>query len=217
MNFVQARHNMVNQQVRTWGVFDRRVLETLLQIPREAFVPEAYRALAYADMPIPLGAGEYLFKPVVEARLLQALAIQTSDTVLEIGTGSGYLTACLARLAAYVHSVERSAQWATAAQHRLAAQEITNVAITQEEVREAWEPDAHFDVIVLGGSCPEYLTHWQDHLKLGGRLFVVVGNPPIMTARLVTRTGEQSWQTQDLFETVIPPLYHTAKAPEFVL
>lgn len=217
MNFAQARHNMVNQQVRTWGVFDRRVLETLLQLPREAFVPEAYRALAYADMPIPLGAGEYLFKPVVEARLLQALALQASDTVLEIGTGSGYLTACLAHLAAYVHSVERCPQWATQAQQRLVAQAITNVTITQADVHEDWQPDSQYDVIVLGGSYPEYPDSWQAHLKLGGRLFIVVGQPPIMTARLVTRIGEQAWQSQTLFETLIPPLHHTAKIPEFVL
>lgn len=217
MDYQQARFNMVQNQLHTWEVLDQQVLDLLLNFPREDFVPEPYRRLAYADTQIPLDEGQVMMTPRVEARLLQALGLQGGEKVLEIGTGSGYLTALLARLAAEVVSVEIRPTLSTQAAARLAAHGIRNVVLEVGDGARGWANSAPYDAIALTGSVPVLDPHVRRQLKIGGRLFVVVGEAPAMEARLITRTAEQDYYTDSLFETVIPSL-DGVKAPErFVL
>ncbi|HWP94696.1 MAG TPA: protein-L-isoaspartate O-methyltransferase [Gammaproteobacteria bacterium] len=212
-----ARRQMVEQQVRAWEVLDPRVLDTLATVPREDFVPAAYRGIAFADTQIPLGHGEVMMAPKVEGRLLQALAIRPEDRILEIGTGSGFLTACLARLGREVVSVDIHGDFVAAAGDKLRAHGITNVSL---ETRDASRPDwaaERFDVIAVTGSLPVLDEGWRRRLTVGGRLFVVVGEPPVMEALLVTRVSEDAWSQESLFETVIPPLRNVPRPVRFVL
>ena len=215
IDYAKARENMVEQQVRPWDVLDMRVLDTIGSVPREAFVPEALRAMAYADTALPLGDGETMMKPVLEGRALQALLPQAEESVLEIGTGSGYLTACLAHLAREGGSIERPADVAEAARARLAAQGIGNARIDTADAL-SWDNAQQFDAICVGAAVESLPPRFLEWLKPGGRLFVVQGRSPAMEATLVHREVNGS-RTESLFETDLPYLAGTAPRPEFTL
>ena len=215
MDFEQARFNMVEQQIRTWDVLDQRVLDLLFELRREDFVPPAYRALAFADLEIPLGDGERMWTPKLEARVLQELEIDRNDAVLEIGTGSGYLTALLARCAAAVTTVEILPRLSADAADKLARAGIFNAQLEVGDGARGWR-DGQYDAIVLTGSTPVVPDSWLTQLKPGGRLFAIVGDPPVMTARLVHWTAPGAFSTQDLFETVVAPLRNAAQPARFV-
>ncbi len=210
----QCRHNMVEQQVRPWDVLDDRVLDTLTDVPRDQYVPAKYRNLAYADTAIPLGENAAMMHPVVEGRLLQALTIQPEDMILEIGTGSGYLTACLANLGCHVDSIEISQTLATEAEKKLQQQGVNNAEVKCGNGL-ALEADKQYDVIVVTGSISEVSDDLLNALKPMGRMFVVTGNAPAMDAHLITRSGENDWADQILFETVQSRLEHGEKPAEF--
>jgi protein-L-isoaspartate(D-aspartate) O-methyltransferase len=209
----RARFNMIQQQVRPWAVLDERVLGAMGELPRESFVPSAYLGLAYADIEIPLGAGQTMLAPKVVGRLLQALAVRPGDRVLEVGTGSGYVTACLCRLGARVTSLEIDPELAAGARARLAALDLARVEAIECDALSPQAPGGPFDAIAVTGSVPEALAlkGLEERLAVGGRLFCILGLAPVMTARLVTRTGPRDLRREDLFETCVPPL---AKVPE---
>lgn len=206
---------MVEQQVRPWDVLDPRLLDVLATLPRESFVPGAQRSLAYADLPLPLPHGGFMFKPVVAGRALQALALQPGDTVLEIGTGSGYLTACMARLAREVVSLERHADLAAAARDVLAAQALRNVEVVHADAFE-YAPTRRFDAICVGGAVDAVPQRFLEWLQPGGRMFVVRGRAPAMEAVLV-RQDAGGPRIESLFETDLPYLVGAAPVPAFVL
>jgi len=217
LDFERARFNMVEQQVRTWDVLDARVLDVLREIRREDFVPPRYRKLAFADVALPLEGAESMMKPVVEGRMLQALAVQCEDAVLEIGTGSGFITACLAWLGRDVTSVEIHAGMAERARSRLASAGRTNTKVEVADAVTAYEPGREFDCICVTGAVfaiPEKFKRW---LRVGGRLFAVRGEGPAMQAVLVTRAGEEEFTEQKLFETDINYLINAGPPRRFVL
>lgn len=212
----RARFNMIEQQIRPWDVLDQRVLDALTTTPREAFVPAQYQnTLAFSDISLPLGQDQYMLPPKLEGRLLQSLNLRHTDKVLEIGTGSGYLTACLARLAARVLSVDIFSDFKTAAAQKLAAQGLSNVDLTTADAAAGWKAEAQFDAIVLTGSLPVLHEGFHHSLTLGGRLLVIVGKPPIMEALLITRVGTEQWAKESLFDTAIPPLLNAPEPPAF--
>lgn len=215
LNVAAARFNMIEQQVRPWDVLEPAVLEVLAAVPREAFVPEGYGALAFADLELPLGHGEAMMAPKLEGRLLQALAPRPGDTVLEIGTGSGFLTACLARLARQVHSVELYGDLLAAARERLAAQGVGNVTLEEGDGARGWERHGPYDVIAVTGSLPLLADELRRQLKVGGRLFAVVGEGPAMAATLITRVAPEGWSAETLFETALKPLANAPRAAAF--
>ena len=214
MNIEQARFNMIEQQIRPWEVLDQRVLDVLAKTPREDFVPDRYRNLAFADAAIPLGRGQVMMKPNLEGRLLQALAPRPSDGILEIGTGSGYLTACLARLGASVVSVDICPEFIAEAEARLKFQNIHNVVLHSGDAAQGWG-HLRYDAIALTGSLPTLPDQWRQQLNIGGRLFVIVGEEPVMEALLVTRVGAQEWIQESLFDTMLPPLLNISKVERF--
>jgi protein-L-isoaspartate(D-aspartate) O-methyltransferase len=218
MNYEQARFNMVEQQIRTWEVLDQQVLQVMLHTPREDFVPAAYRALAFADTNIPLGQGQVMMIPSVEGRLLQSLALRKTDKVLEIGTGSGYVTACLAKLARQVESVDIMPGFVDGAARKLAAQGIGNVMLGSGDASEGWRNGTQYDAIAVTASVPVIPESYKKALAINGRLFVIVGDAsmPIMSAYLVTRVTENQWIQESLFETSIPPLVNAKKPRTFV-
>jgi len=214
MNTEFARRQMVEQQVRGWNVNDEDVLHMLKNLPREQFVPGAYKELAFAEMEIPLGHGERMMSPMIEGRVLQALGLTGSERVLEIGCGSGFLTACLARLSTHVTSVDIYEDFLQSAANSLSACDIDNVELLQlDAMREL--PPGEFDAIAVTGSIQRFDPRFVTALVPGGRLFVVVGNAPAMTAKLVQRTDAHDWQTTSLFETSLKPLVHGALLPQF--
>ena len=217
MNIELARHNMVEQQVRPWDVLDSRVLEALSAVPREDFVAPAHRNLAFTDMCLPLAHGEVMMKPVIEGRVLQAAAPARSESVLEIGTGSGFLTACLARLAQSVHSIEQHADLADAARARLQAAGIGNVTIEVGDAVERFTPPQPYDVVVATGAVFAVPERWREWVRPGGRLLAVVGESPVQRAVLYTRGSDSKWSEQALFETDLPYLTHAAPPARFVL
>ncbi len=220
MDFNQARFNMVEQQVRPWDVLDPRVLNVIGNIPREQFVPEHCKALAYADTAIPIGQYEgrtsHMLNPVVEGRLLQSLAITEDDTVLQIGTGTGYITACIATLARHVDSVDINPEMTAMAENNLARFEINNVILSTGDASSKWEQKQFYDCIAIMGSMPAIPEFYKKALKEGGRMFVVVGDAPVMKAMLVTRIGKNEWIDEELFETCIDSLINAEKPAEFV-
>lgn len=216
MNIEQARFNMVEQQIRPWEVLDQDVLDLLYVVRREAFVPEAYRDLAFSDLEIPLGEGEKMMAPKIEARALQELAVKPSDKVLEVGTGSGYLTALLAHRAAHVHSVEINPTLKAFGEANLRRAGVRNVTVELGDAAQGWPGHAPYDVIVLTGSTPLLPESLLAQLRPGGRLFAVVGDPPVMSARLVTCVTDGSYSTVDLFETLLAPLKNAAQRAKFV-
>lgn len=211
-----AQHTMLVSQIRTWDVFDAHVLHAMSQVPREQFVPPTLRALAFADSVLPLGDGEEMLAPRVAARLLQAVDIQPGDKVLEVGTGSGYVTACLAYLAAQVHTLEIRPELAKAAKARFAALKLGNITAKTGDVFAAgWCADGTYDVIVVTGSLPQFDPNLLACLRLGGRLFVVVGVAPVMAAQRVERLDFDAYRTTTLFETCVPPLRHAPQPSQF--
>jgi protein-L-isoaspartate(D-aspartate) O-methyltransferase len=217
LNIELARHNMVEQQVRPWDVLDSRVLEALTAIRREDFVPPACRNLAFADLCLPLGRDEVMMKPVVEGRVLQAVSPTREESVLEIGTGSGFVTACLARLSREVLSIEQHADFADAARTRLHAANVRNAKVEVTEAVRGFDPGRQFDVMVVTGAVHALPQHWRGWIKPGGRLFAIVGASPAQRAILYTCHGETAWEEQTLFETDVPYLNHAAPPKLFVL
>jgi protein-L-isoaspartate(D-aspartate) O-methyltransferase len=209
-----ARQQMIDQQVRTWDVLDPRVLATLAAVPREKFVPEAYRAVAFADAPMPIGHGQFMLPPALEGRILQALAPVRGERALEIGTGSGFFAACLAHLTGSVDSVEIHADLAAGAARAIGEQGIARVAIDTADAL-ARDYGAVYEVVAVTGSLPAPEPRLERALVVGGRMFVVVGSGPVMEARLVTRTGENSWLSEALFETRIGPLIQPSPPSRF--
>jgi len=201
----QARFNMIEQQVRTWDVLDQQVLDTMNGVPREEFVAERYRSLAFADTNIPLGHEQVMMAPKVEGRLLQALAIDPMHSILEVGTGSGYLTACLARLGRHVTSLDIMPDFIESAGSRLAEHDIVNIKLLAADALKEAGND-RYDIIAVTGSLPVLQQQFHRNLEVGGRLFVITGKLPIMEAVLITRVDEEHWASESLFETCIPPL-----------
>ena len=220
MNIEQARFNMIEQQIRPCDVLDSGVLSLLGQIKREDFVPEAYQELAFADLEIPLTqpikAGRTLLAPKIEARILQELAIRASDTVLEIGTGSGFMAALLAAKAEFVYSVEIEPELVERARQNLQRAGAANVSVDLGDAAQGWSLYAPYDVIVLSGSLPVLPESILRDLKIGGRLMAVVGDAPVMQLQHVTRTGEHDFSTVILFETQIAPLDNATRRNRFV-
>jgi protein-L-isoaspartate(D-aspartate) O-methyltransferase len=214
-DFENARYNMVEQQIRTWDVLDQGVLDLLFRVRREDYVPRAYRELAFADLEIPLGDGESTWTPKMEARVVQELELRPDESVLEIGTGSGYLCALLASSAADVTSVEILPRLAAEAQTKLKRGGFANARVEIGDGAQGYG-DAEYDAIVLTGSTPILPAAWLSQLKPGGRLFAVVGDAPVMTARLVRWTAPQAIASENLFETVIKPLRNAAQPRRFV-
>ena len=212
----QARFNMIEQQIRPWDVLDQRVLDVMKNIPRERFVPESCRSLAFADTNIPLGHDQVMMPPKLEGRLLQALAIKPDDTVLEIGTGSGYLTACLASLGKQVTSIDIMPEFTAAAGEKLEALNIRNVSLETADAAAGIESETRYDVIAVTGSLPSLQQQFQRNLEIGGRLFIITGSLPIMEASLITRVDEHNWAGESLLETCIPPLLNASKPQNFI-
>lgn len=202
-NIEFARTQMVNQQVRTWDVLDPDILAALATVPREQFVPERYRALAFADTCIPLPFGQSMMAPKLEGRMLQALSPARAERILEVGTGSGFVTACLAALGGLVTSLEIVPELANIARTKLAG--YRSATVHNADIFD-FTPDGQFDVIAVTGSLPVYDRRFENWLVTGGRLFVVTGSAPQMDARLVRRLGDTEWTTEVLLETVVPPL-----------
>lgn len=208
MNLNQARENMIEQQIRPWDVLDQRVLNVLADIPRENFLNEQYRDLAYSDYQIPIGAGQTTLNPNVDGRLLQSLAIRTTDSVLEIGTGCGFLTACLSRLSGTVTSLEIDPGLQQSAAQRLQSQGYSNVSCLLQDAAEEWDADDAYHAIALTGSVQQIPEFYLQKVAVNGSLFAIVGEPdqPTMEARLMTRISDSEWVTEGLFETFAPPL-----------
>jgi protein-L-isoaspartate(D-aspartate) O-methyltransferase len=215
LNFEQARFNMIEQQIRTWEVLDPEVLDLLFQVKREDFVPEAHRGLAFADLEIPLGHGESMMQPKVEARILQELGICAHESVYEVGTGSGYLTALMASRARHVTSAEIHADLSRRAAGRLERESIRNVTLLEGDSALAPIAESAFDVIVLAGSTPILPQAFLDRLNPGGRLFAVLGDRPVMKAIVVRQPMAGSFQHSELFETILKPLVNAAQPPRF--
>lgn len=214
MNTEYARLQMVNQQVRGWNVYDEDVLAMLKEMPREHFVPEGFESLAFADMAIPIGHGEHMMTPTIEGRVLQALSLDGDEDVLEIGTGSGFMTACLARLSAHVTSIDIHADFVESAAARLTQEGISNVEILQMDATSDL-PEGGFDAIAVTGSIQTFDPRFVEALRPHGRLFVVTGDGPAMHAKLIERTEEHDWQTVSLFETDLAPLVHGSLPARF--
>lgn len=215
MDVNQARFNMVEQQVRPWEVLDQEVLDAMMKIPRERFVPEAYKLLAFSDTRIPLDHGQAMFAPREEGRLLQALAPQKHERALEIGTGSGYLAALLGHLAQDVLSVDLHADFVTAATRRLRLAGVTNVRCETGDALDGWAAAGPFDVIAVTASSPTRRPAIEQQLAPGGRLFIVVGTAPAMEALLITRQNEAHFTVESLFEIDLEPLIGAELKPHF--
>ncbi|MDZ4728385.1 MAG: protein-L-isoaspartate O-methyltransferase [Xanthomonadales bacterium] len=215
MNFERARFNMVEQQVRPWDVLDARVLEVLESVHREDFVPIRYRKLAFADLEIPLSQGQCMMRPKVEGRMLQAIGLKADETVLEVGTGSGFVTACLSRLARHVVSVDIHQDLLSEAKMRLADHGSDNVELFHGDVMRGWQPELAHDVVVVTGSVPNIPETFRGWVNPGGRLFVITGESPAMQAIRLTRTGVTEWQEESLFETDLVRLENSEPAAGF--
>jgi protein-L-isoaspartate(D-aspartate) O-methyltransferase len=215
--FEKARFNMVEQQIRPWEVLDTRVLSLMETLPRDAFVPESYRHLAYADIEIPIGQGQHMMFPRLEAKLLQALTIQPKDKVLEVGTGSGYLTNCLANLAQKVVSIDIHNEFTEQAKVKLEAQGIHNVVLNNADALSGPLEEGPFDAIALTGSLPtsQQAEIFRQQLKVGGRMFVVIGSAPVMECMLISRHAEKIFQEESILETELAPLINAPAPVEF--
>lgn len=214
MNFELARFNMVEQQIRTWTVLDFTVLDLLKEMPREAFVPEKHKNMAYSDLAIPLPCGQEMMHPKIEAHFLQAMDIMPDDKVLEIGTGSGFLTACAAKLADHVYSVEIHPELSESAAKKLADHGISNVTLEIGDGSKGWDAHAPYNAIAITGGLTKLDDSFKNALTIGGHLVAVVGvDGPTMELIVITRTGENEWEQKSLFETELPLLVN-AEAPK---
>ena len=216
MDLEQARFNMVEQQIRPWDVLDDAVLDLLYKVKREDYVPAVYRSLAFTDMEIPLGHGQTMLSPKLEARMLQELRLKPTDKVLEVGTGSGYMTALLASLAKHVYSVEIVPDLKSEAEAKLNAHGFDNVTLEVGDAAKGWLQHAPYDVIVLTGSTPLLAEGFANTLAAGGRLLAIVGEAPVMKARLVRAVQPGVYETQDLFETCVASLANAPRLEKFV-
>jgi protein-L-isoaspartate(D-aspartate) O-methyltransferase len=214
MQTADAREQMIEQQVRAWDVLDERVLDVMRRVPRELFVPQPQRYRAYADVEVPLARGQRMLRPSVVGRLLQALLPKGGERVLEIGAGSGFISACLRAMATHVRSLEIFPELADEARRNLALLGMRDVEVVDADALQG-DTGARYDAIAVTASLPVYDARFERMLTVGGRLFVVVGEAPVMDARLVRRTAEDSVATQSLFETVIDPLVNAARPAEF--
>lgn len=210
-----ARFNMIEQQIRTWDVLDPVVLAVLDEVPRENFVAESQKGLAFADIELPIGEGQTMLSPKVEGRILQAVGVKKTDKVLVVGTGSGYLTALLATLADHVHAVEIHPELSAVAKSRLEKQKIHNVTLYVADAANGFAPAAPYDVIVFTGSLQLRPIAAEKMLNVGGRLFAVVGDLPIMQATLTQRISEDAYRHEVIFETCLPPLVNAPQAEKF--
>lgn len=222
MSVNHAREQMIEHQVRAWEVLDGRVLNVLRNVPREQFVPDTQRAFAFADVDVTLPHGQHMLRPNITGRLLQALELSGTERVLEIGTGTGFVTACLAAASAHVKSFELFADLADAARANLAAVGTRNVEVVTADAMQAGVQlesgaggSGRYHAIAVTGSLPVYDDRFQRMLEVGGRLFVIVGDAPVMEARLVRRVAEDGWSTESLFETVVDPLINARRASGF--
>jgi protein-L-isoaspartate(D-aspartate) O-methyltransferase len=215
MDTLAARRQMVDQQIRTWEVLDSRVLNALSEVPREAFVPPEYRELAFADAPIPIGFGQSMLSPKLQGRILQALGVSATDNVLEVGSGTGYLSACLSLLGCSTNSIDIHAGLVDLAQANLRALPSARV---QFQIRDAFDaaPLGEYDAVAVTGSLPIYDPRFEKSLRVGGRLFAIVGAAPVMDAILVRRVDSNEWIRESLFETVVAPLINATAAQRFV-
>ena len=215
MDTLAARQQMVDQQIRTWEVLDPRVLDVFATVPREAFVPPEYRELAFADTPIPIGLGQSMLAPKIQGRILQALSVATDDKVLEVGTGNGYLAACLSLLGSSTRSIDIHPQFTAMATANLRAVARASVEF---ETRDAFAsaPLGEYDAIAVTGSLPVYDARFERSLRVGGRLFAIVGEAPVMDAILVRRVDTAEWIRESLFETVVEALINATAAQRFV-
>lgn len=220
MNRDQARFNMIEQQIRPWNVLDTEVLQHLALLRRDDFAPAAHRDLAFADVEIPLlpdaCPGQSMLPPRLEARIFQELALRNTDKVLEVGSGSGYMAALLATRAEFVHSVEIDPRLAELARSNLQRAGVVNVFVETGDAAQGWSAKAPYDAIVLSGSTPRLSETLLRQLKVGGRLIAVVGEAPVMVMQLVTRTGEDSFTTTNVLETLLAPLLNAPKRSKFV-
>jgi protein-L-isoaspartate(D-aspartate) O-methyltransferase len=210
MDFERARFNMIEQQIRPWDVFDPEALETLASVKRELFVPEALRAQAFTDTQLPIGKGQSMLEPKVEAKVLQALAIKPGDKVLEVGTGSGSMAALLALRAEWVRTVEIEPELAALAQRALRSAGADNVTVEQGDGLAGWPISAPYDAIVLSGGVQQVPAVLFDQLAVGGRLFAFVGRSPVMQATLYTKTGDGQIRKSVVFDTLVPELHPSA-------
>ena len=215
MNFEKARFNMVEQQIRPWEVLDPDVLDLLMSVKREEFVPAAHRELAFADVEIPLACGQVMLKPVIEGKVLQALRPAKSDQALEIGTGSGWFAALLAARAEWVRTIEIESELVKLASANLARNDVDNVVVVQGDGVAGWPDRAPYDIIVVSGGLPFVPQALLEQLKVGGRLFAFVGEAPVMKARLITCEAEGRFSTEDIFETVVPTLKNAPQRDSF--
>ena len=215
MNFELARSNMIEQQIKPWDVPNQSVLDLISEIHREDFVPDEYRRLAFADTRIPLAHGQVTMTPKVEARLLQALEIKPEDEILEVGTGCAYLTALLAKSGHHVLSIDIHPEFTEQARSKLQQHDINNVTLESGDAVHGWQQSSPYDVIVFTGSVPFLEDCIQQQLKIGGRLFVITGQSPVMQARLITRIAENDWHDKVLFETDLPELEGATQVEPF--
>lgn len=206
MNIEQARFNMIEQQIRPWNVLDQDVLDLLVVVKREEFVPAACKALAFVDTEIPLPGGEFMFTPKLEARLLQEVMLKKHENVLEIGAGSGYMAALLAHKARHVTTIEISPELKAMAEKNLAQAGVTNVTVEQGDGSTGWAKGAPYDVIVISGALEVLPEEFLAQIKVGGRIAVIEGTAPVMSANIITRVGEAAYDTVKVFETVVKPL-----------
>jgi len=212
----QARFNMIEQQIRPCEVLDGKILELLKHVRRERFVPAERRELAFADMEIPLGHGAAMWQPKLEARTIQELRLTRNDKVLEVGTGSGYLTALLAALAGHVTSVEIVPELSAVAKQNLAAYHLENITLETGDASHGWGHGTSYDVIVLTGSTPVLPAVFQNSLNVGGRLFAIVGNAPVMEVKLIFRIAPDTFTTVNIMETCVAPLQNAEQPEQFV-
>jgi len=217
MDTEQARFNMVEQQIRPWNVLDQRVLDLMTTVPREAFVPHKYSNLAFTDTCVPLPESQVMMSPKMEARMMQALAVKESDVALEIGTGSGYVTALLAHSCRQVISIEIHHSLAAQAEKNLFNENISNASVRVGNGINGWDSDGPYDVVALTGSAFQLPDELKNQLSVGGRLFAIVGDSPVMEAQLIVRVNSSEWMREILFETSVPALIGGEKPKQFRL
>ena len=215
MNFEQARYNMVEQQIRPWEVLDFGVLDVLMSVRREEFVPEAYKGVALSEAEIPLGNGSAMLIPVIEGKILQAVQVKASDKVLEVGAGSGYFAALLAAKADWVRTVEIDPALVNMAHDNLKRYGVENVIVEEGDAIRGWPSNAPYDLIVVSGGVPFIPETLLQQIKVGGRLFAFVGEPQLMTATLVTQVSEGNFRTESLFENAVPMMRNAPQKSQF--